>query len=164
MTYVFLRGFEQKSYDIRLNTADDAYELLVSEDGRQFGASFQNLRDLLAREYQLRQDWEAAGWREASGTRIPKVAGRVPERREVRADGVRAHDARDGHGPGLSRGCSTDRSLVPVIADTGTACGITGRAPGDAQPAEIARTSGRCLVDPVSNIVSANRARGAGSS
>jgi hypothetical protein len=40
MTYVFLRGFEQKSYDIRRNTADDAYELLVSEDCRQIGLSF----------------------------------------------------------------------------------------------------------------------------
>ena len=99
MTYVFLRGFEQKSYDIRRNTADDAYELLVNEDGRQIEVSFQNLRDLLAREYQLRQAWEAAGWRDASGPRIPKAAGRVPERREVRANGVRAHDGRDRHGP-----------------------------------------------------------------
>lgn len=104
MTYVFLRGFEQKSYDIRRNTADDAYELLVNEDGRQIGVSFQNLRDLVAREYQLRQAWEVAGWREASGPRMPKAAGRVPERREARANGDGAHDGRDGHGPGLSRG------------------------------------------------------------
>jgi hypothetical protein len=95
MTYVFGRGFEQRSYDIRRNAADDGYELLVNEDGRQIGVSFQNLPDLLAREYQLRQAWEAAGWREASGPRIPKAAGR----REVRANGVRAHDGRDRHGP-----------------------------------------------------------------
>ena len=52
---------------MRRSPDDQGYELVVVEEERHVTERFRDLPGLLAREYQLLQEWQAAGWREVPG-------------------------------------------------------------------------------------------------
>jgi hypothetical protein len=79
MIYFYRRGYERQTYEIRLATAADGYELIVTINGHETTERFRSIHHLLAREHELTTAWRALGWQDASARRLDPAADATEE-------------------------------------------------------------------------------------
>ena len=63
MLYFLVRGAQRKTYEMRLSSDGDGFELIVhDEQNRESVEKFTSLERALEREHELLSAWRALGW------------------------------------------------------------------------------------------------------
>jgi hypothetical protein len=63
MLYFLVRGRQRKTYELRLSSEGDGFELIVhDEQNHEFIEKFTSLEHALQREDELLSAWRALGW------------------------------------------------------------------------------------------------------
>jgi hypothetical protein len=63
MLYFLVRGRQRKTYELRLSSEGEGFELIVhDEQHRESVEKFPSLERALEREHQLLAEWRALGW------------------------------------------------------------------------------------------------------